>query len=74
VARIEHGQIFDSSGGAPKAVRVRSLIPGWADAVKSMTVGSRWVVWIPANRAFVGNTPLRGKAVKIDMRLVRILR
>ncbi|MGY6214442.1 FKBP-type peptidyl-prolyl cis-trans isomerase [Methylolobus aquaticus] len=72
VAKIQHGPIFDQSGPNPKAVRVSTLIPGWAEVMKLVPVGTRCQIWIPANQAFKGNTPLRGKPVAITMKLIKL--
>ena len=72
VAKVQHGQIFDQSGPDPKAARVSTLIPGWAEVMKLVPVGTRCQIWIPPNQAFKGNTPLRGKPVAITMKLIKL--
>lgn len=48
-----NGKKFDSSrGGAPLAIRLRELIPGWIIALQQMRVGDRWEIYIPAEMGY----------------------
>lgn len=48
-----NGKKFDSSrGGAPLAIRLRELIPGWQIALQQMHVGDRWEIYIPAELGY----------------------
>ena len=38
--------------GAPKDFPVKDLVPGWAEAVKLMRTGDRWMVRMPAQLAY----------------------
>ena len=45
---------FDSSHrtGQPATFKVKGLIPGWAEAVKLMPLGSKWQLFIPPELAY----------------------
>lgn len=47
--KLLNGKEFDNSfkRKKPEVFRVSELIKGFQDALKAMSVGSRWVVWIP---------------------------
>ena len=48
-----NGKKFDSSlGGAPVAFRLKTLIPGWIEAIQHMCVGDKWEVYIPAEMGY----------------------
>lgn len=48
------GSEFDSSykRGEPVKFGLHNVIPGWTTALKSMPVGSKWEVYIPADQAY----------------------
>jgi FKBP-type peptidyl-prolyl cis-trans isomerase FklB len=47
------GKEFDSSyGRAPATFGVKDVIPGFREAVKLMSVGAKWQVYIPSNLAY----------------------
>ena len=48
------GSEFDSSykRGTPTTFPVNGVIPGWTEALKLMTVGSTWELYIPSNLAY----------------------
>jgi len=49
------GKEFDSTdahGGEPAEMPVGRVIPGWAEGVQLMTVGSKYKFWIPAKLAY----------------------
>ena len=48
------GQIFDSSiaRGEPAEFGVTQVIPGWVEALQLMSVGSKWRVAIPSDKAY----------------------
>lgn len=48
------GTEFDSSykRGAPATFQVRGVIPGWTEALQLMKTGSKWQLFIPADRAY----------------------
>lgn len=51
--RLINGKQFDSSrGGAPAALRLRELIPGWQIALQQMRPGDRWELYLPAEQAY----------------------
>jgi FKBP-type peptidyl-prolyl cis-trans isomerase FklB len=49
-----NGTEFDSSykHGQPATFQVSAVIPGWTEALKLMTVGSTWELFIPASLAY----------------------
>ena len=48
------GTEFDSSykRGQPASFQVGGVIPGWNEALKKMTVGSKWKLFIPSGLAY----------------------
>jgi FKBP-type peptidyl-prolyl cis-trans isomerase len=48
------GTKFDSSvdRGEPAVFPVNQVIPGWVEALQLMTVGSKYIVWIPSQLAY----------------------
>lgn len=51
--RTINGKKFDSSrGGAPLAIRLSDLIEGWIIALKSMCIGDKWEIYIPADKGY----------------------
>jgi len=49
VGKLVDGKVFDSSveRGEPAVFQVNAVIPGWTEALKLMTVGSKWELFIP---------------------------
>jgi UDP-GlcNAc:undecaprenyl-phosphate/decaprenyl-phosphate GlcNAc-1-phosphate transferase len=49
-----NGSEFDSSyqTGKPAIFKVSAVIPGWVEALKLMTVGSKWRLFIPSELAY----------------------
>lgn len=53
VGKTINGKVFDSSrGGVAPAFRLRDLIPGWIIALRQMSVGDKWEVYVPAGQAY----------------------
>ncbi len=52
--RLINGKEFDSSikRGEPTEFFLRQVIPGWAEALTHMPVGSKWEVYIPSDLAY----------------------
>ena len=48
------GKEFDNSAarGGPAQFKVNEVIPAWGEALQKMKVGSKWMVWAPANLAY----------------------
>ncbi|MBQ0050388.1 MAG: FKBP-type peptidyl-prolyl cis-trans isomerase [Bacteroidales bacterium] len=49
------GNVFDSSlvpGREPLEIRCTDVIKGWTDALTHMPVGSKWILYIPAEAAY----------------------
>jgi FKBP-type peptidyl-prolyl cis-trans isomerase FklB len=48
------GKEFDNSAshGGPAQFKVSEVIPAWGEALQKMKVGSKWMVWAPANLAY----------------------
>jgi FKBP-type peptidyl-prolyl cis-trans isomerase len=54
VGKLLDGTTFDSSveRKQPAVFQVGGVIPGWAEAVQLMSVGSKYKVWIPSSLAY----------------------
>ena len=65
------GTVFDSSvdRGTPAEFGVTQVIKGWTDALQLMPVGSKWVLYIPADLAY-GDNPRPGGAIEAGMALI----
>jgi FKBP-type peptidyl-prolyl cis-trans isomerase len=46
------GTEFENSGATPQIFKVAAVISGWREALKLMSVGSRWQLFIPAQLAY----------------------
>lgn len=59
--RLLDGTVFDSSvaRGKPAEFMVGALIAGWREALKLMTVGSTYELWIPSDLGY-GKTGVEG--------------
>jgi FKBP-type peptidyl-prolyl cis-trans isomerase len=55
-----NGDEFDSSGGKPFTIGVADVIAGWQEALQLMPVGSKWMLFIPAELAYgeTGQPPI----------------
>lgn len=50
--RTIDGKVFDSSNGQPAPMSMKSLIPGFVEALKLMNKGAKYTVYIPGNLAY----------------------
>ena len=52
--KTQDGNVFDSSyeRGAPAAMPLRGLIPGWQEALQLMRPGDEWVLYVPSNLGY----------------------
>ena len=52
--RLIDGTVFDSSyeRNEPTEMAINMVVPGFAEALKNMPVGSTWEVYIPAEQAY----------------------
>jgi peptidylprolyl isomerase/FKBP-type peptidyl-prolyl cis-trans isomerase FklB len=73
-----NGQVFDSTmqNPDPPMYQLKTLIPGWIDAVQHMQEGDEWMVWVPPALGYgpraVGKIPANSVLV-FRMKLVSIL-
>lgn len=73
------GQVFDSSisRGEPAEFGVGQVIPGWVEALQLMSVGAKWRVAIPSDKAYgpAGSPPtIPGhSALVFEIHLIAIL-
>ena len=59
------GTKFDSSvdRGEPAEFAVDRVIPGWTEVLQIMPVGSKYIIWVPAELGY-GQQPPRGSNIK----------
>jgi FKBP-type peptidyl-prolyl cis-trans isomerase FklB len=52
--KLVNGQVFDSTyeRGKPATFKVSQVIEGWQQALKMMTTGSEWMIYIPSKLAY----------------------
>lgn len=52
--RLINGRVFDSSAkhGGPTSFQIGQVIPGWTEALKLMSKGEIWEIFVPANLAY----------------------
>ncbi len=71
------GKTFDSTAehGGPAMMQLNGVIQGWTEGVQLMSVGSKFVFWIPANLAYgaKGGGPIGPNAtLRFEIELVSI--
>lgn len=71
------GTQFDASQpGKPVTFKVGQVIPGWQEALRQMPVGSKWQLFIPADKAYgergAGNAIGPNETLIFDVELVAI--
>ncbi len=75
---LVNGTEFDSSlrAGKPLSTKVSGVIPGWTEALKLMTVGSKWQLFIPPKLAYgergAGNLIGPNATLIFDVELVAV--
>jgi FKBP-type peptidyl-prolyl cis-trans isomerase FklB len=71
VGTLINGQEFDSSyrRGKPVSFPVAEVIPGWAEALRLMKVGSVWEIYVPPSLAY-GERGLTGGPIGPNQTLV----
>ena len=74
-----NGTIFDSSvdRGQPAEFFVTQVIPGWVEALKLMTVGSKWRLYVPSEIGYgdTGSGPIPpGATLVFDLELLGIVK
>jgi FKBP-type peptidyl-prolyl cis-trans isomerase len=59
--RLADGMVFDSSyeRGFPWETNVSNVIPGWTEGIQLMSVGSKFIFYIPSNLAY-GDSGIQG--------------
>ena len=74
-----NGSIFDSSieRGEPIVFGVNQVIPGWTEALQLMSVGSRWMLYIPSDLAYgesgAGGVIGPNQALIFEVQLIEII-
>jgi peptidylprolyl isomerase/FKBP-type peptidyl-prolyl cis-trans isomerase FklB len=73
-----NGQVFDTTYQSPDPpmFQLKTLIPGWIDAVQQMQEGDEWMIWVPPALGYGPKThgPIPGGSVLVfRLRLVSIL-
>jgi FKBP-type peptidyl-prolyl cis-trans isomerase len=74
------GTIFDSSieRGEPIVFGVNQVIPGWTEALQLMSVGSRWMLYIPPYLAYgesgAGGVIGPNQALIFEVQLIEIIK
>jgi len=55
--KLINGKVFDSSydRGEPVSFQLNKVIPGWTEALQLMSVGSKWILYIPSALAYGEN-------------------
>jgi FKBP-type peptidyl-prolyl cis-trans isomerase FklB len=71
------GTEFDATApGKPVTLKLSALIPGWREALKLMTPGARWQLFVPAGLAYgergAGNEIGPNEALQFEVELVGI--
>jgi FKBP-type peptidyl-prolyl cis-trans isomerase len=75
---LTNGKVFDSSvdRGEPAEFPVGGVIPGWTEALKLMTVGSKWKIYLPASLGYGERAPQEigpNKVLIFEVELLEIL-
>lgn len=69
------GQLFQSTvmAGRPRTTMLRTLLPGWREAMKLMVEGDKWRLWIPEELAFQGRPRAPQGTIVVDVELLAIM-
>jgi len=59
IGRSMDGNTFESSydRGEPSSFPLQNVIPGWTEGLQLMSVGSKFILWIPAELGYGANPP-----------------
>lgn len=72
-----NGKVFDSSKpDNPPTFQLKSLIPGWIDALQQMREGDQWIIWVPPSLGYGSEQagPIPANSVLVfKLQLVSIL-
>jgi FKBP-type peptidyl-prolyl cis-trans isomerase FklB len=68
------GTEFDSSykNGEPVTFPLKSVIPGWQEALPMMMEGAKWKIFLPPNLAFGDKGPMEDQTVIYEIELLSI--
>lgn len=68
------GKEFDSSfrDNKPASFSLKSVIPGWKEALAKMKEGAKWQLFIPADLAFGERGPLAERVVIYEIELISV--
>lgn len=77
VGKYINGKEFDSSakhGPGPSKLAVNGVIKGWSEALKMMTPGSKWEIFLPPDLAYGENGPLEpNSTLDFEVELVSVV-
>ena len=74
------GKVFDSTSGRkePAELGLKQVIKGWQEGIQMMSVGSKYIFWIPSNLAYgaqgAGRDIKPNSALKFEVELVDIVK
>jgi len=66
------GTTFKLKRSKPRQLTLRTLIPGWKQALSDMVVGERRVLWLPPKLAYLSRANRKKGARVLDLELVKV--